>query len=167
LDLDYSGKLYRALNPIYAQEPLSGAGAQKYGGRFNSKGTGALYTSLTPLTAVREANQAGNLQPTTLVCYEAEIQRIFDTRDLGALITEGITPNELAADTWRDDMKRGISRTQTFATQLIQNGYHGILVRSYAGGAALDEMNLVLWKWGASSPSKLSLIDDEGRLSPR
>jgi len=166
--LGYSGKLYRALNPIYAHDPLSGAGAQKYGGRFNVKGVAALYTSRTPLTALREANQVGNLQPTTLVCYEAEVERIFDSRDLSALAAEGITPNQLSADTWRDEMrKRGVSQTQAFADKLIRDGYHGILVRSFAAGASTDETNLVLWVWGATAPSRLTLIDDEGRLSPK
>ena len=59
----YRGPLYRALNPIYAREPLSGRGAELYGGRFNPKGVPALYSSLTVMTALREANQAGSLQP--------------------------------------------------------------------------------------------------------
>ena len=49
----YTGPLYRALNPVYAREPLSGRGAELYGGRFNAKGTPALYTSLDPATALR------------------------------------------------------------------------------------------------------------------
>ena len=56
----YRGPLYRALNPIYAREPLSGRGAELYGGRFNPKGVPALYSSLTVMTALREANQAGS-----------------------------------------------------------------------------------------------------------
>ena len=81
----YRGKLYRALNPLYAREPLSGKGAERYGGRFNPKGMPALYCSLTALTALREANQVGNLQPTTLVSYEADIEGVFDGRDEAAL----------------------------------------------------------------------------------
>src|SRR5690606_4555103 len=53
----WSGKLYRALNPVYAREPLSGRGAELYGGRFNPKGMPALYASTSVLTALREANQ--------------------------------------------------------------------------------------------------------------
>ena len=71
----FDGKLYRALNPLFAREPLSGEGAAIYGGRFNPKGTPALYTSLSVLTALREANQVGSLQPITLVSYDAEIDR--------------------------------------------------------------------------------------------
>ncbi|WP_427832687.1 RES family NAD+ phosphorylase [Agrobacterium pusense] len=61
--MKYQGKLYRALNPVYAREPLSGRGAELYGGRFNPKGMPALYTSVTVITALKEANQAGSLQP--------------------------------------------------------------------------------------------------------
>jgi RES domain-containing protein len=41
----------------------------------------ALYTSLTIMTAPKEANQVGNLQPTTLVSYDADIEDVFDCRD--------------------------------------------------------------------------------------
>ena len=85
----YRGPLYRALNPIYAREPLSGRGAELYGGRFNPKGVPALYSSLTVMTALREANQAGSLQPTTLVSYDADIESVFDCRDEAALKAEG------------------------------------------------------------------------------
>jgi len=65
---------YRALNPIYARAPLSGRGAELYGGRFNARGTPAFYTSLTIMTALKEANQVGSLQPTTLASYEADMK---------------------------------------------------------------------------------------------
>ena len=93
----YQGLLYRALNPIYAKEPLSGRGAELYGGRFNAKGTAALYLSIEVLTAVREANQVGTLQPTTMVAYEADIEDLFDCRDPSALFTHGWSPDDLAA----------------------------------------------------------------------
>lgn len=47
-------------------------------GRFNPNGLSALYTSLPVMTALREANQVGNLQPTTLVSYDAEVDNSFD-----------------------------------------------------------------------------------------
>jgi RES domain-containing protein len=63
-------------------------------------------------------------------------------------------------------MKRnGEARTQTFARNLITRGFHGLLVRSFAPGTDVDNLNLVLWKWGNAAPSRLVLIDDEGRLS--
>jgi RES domain-containing protein len=164
--LSYRGKLYRALNPVYAREPLSGRGAALYGGRFNPKGVPALYTSLSPVTALREANQVGALQPTTLVSYDAEIERIFDCRDQKALAGEGMDAAALAASSWRDDMKAsGEAATQRFARRLIAAGYTGLLIRSFAAGASDDDLNLVLWVWGDAAPARLALIDDEGRLS--
>lgn len=162
----YQGLLYRALNPVYAREPLSGRGAALYGGRFNPKGVPALYTSLSIMTALREANQVGHLQPTTLVAYEADIGRVFDSRDAAALAAEGLEPAALAGTTWRDEMKaKGEAETQAYARRLSAAGYHGLLVRSFAPGADSDDINLVLWNWGNALPSLLTVIDDENRLS--
>jgi RES domain-containing protein len=162
----YRGPLYRALNPIYAREPLSGRGAELYGGRFNPKGVPALYSSLSVVTALREANQAGSLQPTTLVAYDAEIEDIFDSRDEDALKAEGMNPSALVDTTWRDQMKvSGEARTQTFARRLMANGFNALLVKSFAPGATDRDLNLVLWRWSDGRPSRLTLIDDEKRLS--
>lgn len=162
----YRGPLFRALNPVHAREPLSGRGAELHGGRFNPRGVPALYASLTVLTALREANQAGSLQPTTLVSYDAEVDGVFDTRDEATLAAEGIDAADLADDTWRDQMKAiGEARTQGFARGLIARGYRAMLVRSFAPGATKDDLNMVLWQWSDSPPSRLTLIDDENRLS--
>jgi RES domain-containing protein len=164
--LSFRGKIYRALNPIFAREPLSGRGAGLYGGRFNPKGMAALYASLSPMTALREANQVGALQPTTLICYEAEIDMIFDCRDAAALADHGLDAAALAAATWRDEMKAsGEARTQAFARSLAASGHSGLLARSFAPGAGAEDLNLVLWIWGDAPPSRLVPIDDEGRLS--
>ncbi len=164
--IGYAGKLYRALNPIFAREPLSGRGAALYGGRFNPKGAPALYLSLLAMTALREANQVGNLQPTTLVSYDAAIDAIFDCRDAAALAAENMTADALAAPTWRDEMKvAGEAKTQGFARRLMKTGHSGLLVRSFAPGATADDLNIVLWRWGDSRPARLLLIDDENRLS--
>jgi len=164
--LRYQGTLYRAINPVYAREPLSGRGAELYGGRFNRKGTPALYLSLSIMTALREANQAGSLQPTTLVSYDADIGNVFDSRDDDALEVFGMDAVGLVDTTWRDQMRiRGEARTQAFARKLVEAGYHGLLVRSFAKGATPDDLNLVLWRWGADAPARLTVIDDEGRLS--
>ena len=61
-------------------------------------------------------------------------------------------------------IETGEAPTQRFARNLIAEGYNGLLVRSFAKGAGLGDMNLVLWKWSASGPSRLELIDDEDRL---
>jgi RES domain-containing protein len=162
----YSGKLYRALNPVYARTPLSGEGAKRYGGRFNPRGVPTLYCSLSIMTAIREANQVGSLQPTTLVSYDAEIEVVFDATDTAALEAEGCDGTILLANSWRDEMEaKGEARTQALARALIGKGYHGLLVRSFAPGASENDLNLVLWQWSETLPARLTLIDDESRLS--
>lgn len=164
--MDYRGPLYRALNPVYAREPLSGKGAALFGGRFNPKGMAALYTALSPVTALREASQVGSLQPTTLVSYDAAVDAVFDTRDLAALAAEGFDAAGLADPGWRDRMRDdGEAPTQALARRLSARGFNGLLVRSFAKGAGEGDLNLVLWSWGSEAPARLRLIDDEGRLS--
>jgi RES domain-containing protein len=162
----YQGPLFRAVNPIYARDPLSGRGAELHGGRFNAKGMAALYLSTSIMTAIREANQAGSLQPTTLVSYDANIDSVFDCRDEAALRAEGMSPAALADAGWRDAMKaKGDAPTQSFARRLKLSGWNGMMVRSFAPGTTLDDLNLVLWVWHASETARLTLIDDEKRLS--
>ena len=163
--MHYRGLLYRALNPVRAREPLSGEGARLHGGRFNPKGVPALYTAMSVMTAIREANQIGTLQPTTLVCYEADITPIFDATEADALGAYDMIPAHLAADDWRLQMRaHGKAPTQTLAEKLIADGYAGLRVPSFAKGSTGEDLNMVLWLWGSTPPAKLVLIDDEGRL---
>lgn len=163
--MHYTGPLYRALNPVYAREPLSGRGAELYGGRFNAKGTPALYTTLEPTTALREANQVGSLQPTILVSYEADLGPVFDTRDGAALARRGMTESDLADPGWRIRMIEGQDvPTQDFARHLIDDGFAGLLIRSFAKGAAATDFNIVLWRW-TGPDCALKVVDDEDRLS--
>lgn len=164
--MHYQGMLYRALNPVHAREPLSGRGAELSGGRFNPKGMPALYTSLSILTALREANQVGHLQPTTLVSYRADIMSVFDSRNTDALRSEGAEPADLSDPSWRDQMRdKGEARMQALVRRLIAAGYRGLFVRSFAPGAGAEDLNLVLWTWGNAEGARLVLIDDETRLS--
>ncbi|WP_170766694.1 RES family NAD+ phosphorylase [Ruegeria lacuscaerulensis] len=161
----YAGPLYRALNPVYAREPLSGRGAELFGGRFNSKGTPALYTALDPAGALREANQVGSLQPTILVSYAADLGPILDTRDEMVLEQYGISEGAIADPGWRSKLLGGqIVPTQDFASRLIADGFVGLLVRSYAKGASLTDFNIVLWRWSGDDCA-LRVVDDEDRLS--
>ncbi|MCC5969165.1 MAG: RES family NAD+ phosphorylase [Pararhodobacter sp.] len=165
VDGRYKGRLYRALNPVYARTPLSGQGAALYGGRFNRKGDAALYTALDPATALREANQVGDLQPTTLVAYRADLGPVFDTRDVQALAAHGMTAAGLADAGWRADMLAGQPvPTQAFAQVLIKAGFAGLLVRSFAQGTTDANLNLVLWRWNYTASDRLDVIDDENRL---
>ncbi|WP_448577852.1 RES family NAD+ phosphorylase [Thermaurantiacus sp.] len=160
------GLLYRALNPRWAADPLSGDGAALYGGRFNARSTPVLYTSLSPVTAMKEAQQVGTFQPITLVAYQASIPRLFDGRDTDALEAFGMMPVDLADPDWRDAMRGGRpAPTQNFAARLKEAGIHGLLVPSFAPGADADDLNIVVFAWNSEGGATLRVIDDENRLA--
>ncbi|WP_306432360.1 RES family NAD+ phosphorylase [Tropicibacter sp. Alg240-R139] len=159
------GPLFRALNPVYARDPLSGRGAKLFGGRFNARGTLALYTALDPSGALREANQVGSLQPTILVSYAADIGPIFDTRVMAAIEQYGLSESAIADPGWRTKLLEGrMVPTQNLASRLIADGFAGLLVRSFAKGATSTDFNIVLWRWTGVS-CVLGVVDDEDRLS--
>jgi RES domain-containing protein len=64
----FAGLAYRAHDPRWSFRPLSGEGAAVHGGRFNPRGTPALYLALDPMTAIKEASQgfAHKLEPCVL-----------------------------------------------------------------------------------------------------
>ena len=60
-----------------------------------------------------------------------------------------------------------IPASQALADRLIATGHAGMLTRSFANGASVDDLNLVMWRWGSEHPARVVLIDDEDRLSGR
>ena len=131
--MDDQGKLYRALDPIYAREPLSGRGAEINGDRFKPKGTAALYLATSFQTAIREAKQVGDLQPTTIVSYEANIEGILDGRDPAKLEKFGMSLSGLSDPTWRDQMKASRNaHTRIFTETLMSCELNGVLVPIFA-----------------------------------
>ena len=54
---------------------------------------------------------------------------------------------------------------QRLAERLVAAGYVGMLVRSFAVSASEEDLNLVMWRWGDAHPTRVALVDEEGRLS--
>jgi len=163
----FRGVVYRAHNPQWSWTPLSGEGARRHGGRFNRRGIPALYTSLTPVTAIREAQPLGRtMQPITLCAYEVDSEPVFDTREVAQRTALAVSDSELVCTAWETEMLEGkVPASQALADRLIDAGYAGMLVQSFAAGTHDDEFNLVLWAWSHDRPSRVILVDDEGRLS--
>ncbi|MDE2927921.1 MAG: RES domain-containing protein [Acidobacteriota bacterium] len=163
----FRGVVYRAHNPEWAWKPLSGEGARRHGGRFNRRGVPALYTSLSPLTAIREAQPLGRrMQPLTLCAYDVDLEPVFDSRDGAVRAALQVDDHELDCRSWAAQMLDGsVPASQALADRLVSDGYVGMLVRSFAVAAGPGDINLVVWKWGSQRPCRVDLIDDESRLS--
>lgn len=163
--MQFTGTLYRALNPYWAYRPLSGEGAKRLGGRFNVIGRPALYLAFSIETALNEVNQAGLFMPTTLVAIKVDLDPVLDATDPGELARFGRAPTDLAIPDWSIRMEdEGIAPTQRLAEEVIAAGYCAMQVPSFAPGAAPGACNMVLWRWGGDLPHKVQIIDDEDRL---
>ena len=162
----FHGLSYRAHNPQWSWTPLSGEGARRHGGRFNRRGIPALYTSLDPLTAIYEATPLGRpMQPLTLCAYEIDAEPVFDAGDAKQRRTMGVDNSDLDCPSWEAEMLAGgIPASQALAERLMAGGYSGMRVWSFAPGAGVNAFNLVMWRWGADRPTRVVLIDEEGRL---
>lgn len=158
--------VYRAHHPRWAQSPLSAAGAERFGGRFNRPGMAALYTSLDVKTAWLEAQQGFpfKAQPMTLVAYRVACERVLDLTDVSVQQQTGCSGAALACP-WEDiAYRRQVPPSWELAEQLIQKGATGALVPSFAPGCSEAQINLVLWQRSAPAPCRVQPIDDKHRL---
>ncbi len=166
-DTRVTGLAYRALQPYWAMDPLSGEGAQRHGGRFNTIGVSALYLALSPLGALAEYHQAGlphRPQPVTLCAYDIDVNDIVDLtlpegRDLAKITLTG-----MSCDFRYMKANNQLPPTWVMSEFLIRANKAGVLTPSYAQNAAEDAKNLVLWRWGDAPPHQVRFIDDQKQL---
>ena len=165
----FDGLVVRAAKPEWAYAPTSGEGAARHGGRFNPKGTVALYTSLDLNTCAREDRFSLNVSPYTFYYLHVISPRVVDTLDPDVLEALGANECELACPNWESEMHSGqVPASHVLALDLVGQGAHGMLVRSFAPGATAQDVNLVLWAWGeasedeaAQTASRKGLKDDD------
>ena len=105
------------------------------------------------------------MQPITLCAYEVDAEPVFDTLDPSEREAPGVKTDDILCRHWEREMLAGIiPASQRLAERLIDAGYAGMRVRSFAPGAGMDDLNVVFWRWSDHGPGKVVLIDDEERL---
>jgi RES domain-containing protein len=164
--LKVSRIVYRAHDPQWAFAPDSGEGARIQGGRFNPKGIPTLYLSLSVRTCGLEMGHGfKNLFPAlTLVSYEVEVDDVVDLTSAASRRKARVRLEDLGC-AWRDGMGKGIKPASWIVTNKLRaEGASGILVPSFANGAGAEDINLVLWRWGAAPPYRVVPYDPAGRL---
>lgn len=151
---------------MWAWSPLSGEGAKQHGGRFNRPGHSALYTSLDATTAWMEAQQGFPFkpQPMTLVAYQVDCCDLVDLQDPASLRCLQCSMADIGC-AWEDLSSQGIEPpTWILSDILLKMGYAGIVTPSFAPGCTQQNRNLVLWDWTETTPHRIQVIDDLGRL---
>jgi len=159
-------RVFRAHNPRWAFAPTSGDGAARYGGRFNPIGTTALYTSMRLETAWLEAQQGlpFKAQPLTICAYEVDCDFVLDLTDPAIREQHDVAFTDLACP-WEDLADRGETPPSwRLAKALIAQAVSAIIVPSFAPGAAVNDRNIVFWRWSADLPCRVKVIDDDQRL---
>jgi RES domain-containing protein len=162
----FQGAAYRAHNPRWSWDALSGEGTRLHGGRFNAKGPSALYLSLDWNTAVLEGNQgfAYRFPPLTIVCYDVDCDDIADLSTAAGLRAHKVARGDLARP-WKllAETRAPVPSWQV-ADRLRGEGAAGIIVPSVAPGAEGGARNLVLWHWSDTLPHKVAVFDPDRRL---
>lgn len=168
----FSASLWRMLTIRYQRDPFSGEGARLLGGRWNPKGTPALYLATDPATAVAEFYQ-GLPKPGTLAPYRIEATAIADLTDgrggpADAMVEHACTASWKAMAARPAERGEKLPPSWALARDLAAAGVEGALVPSVQnrGGVCL-----VLWRWHRVTAedqegegAALSLLDPEGSL---
>ena len=146
----------RAAKPYWSFAPTSGDGAAEHGGRFNPIGTPALYASFSFNTAAKEVRFSLNNDPYTFYFLEIDCKDIADLSDPKVRKKLNVDWRDLECSNWESDMNRGVEpASHALAKRLIDEGYAGIIVNSFARGATPDDLNLVLWRWDDVTEGKI------------
>jgi RES domain-containing protein len=137
-----------------------------YGGRFNPKGVPALYLSLDPMTALKEAAQgfARKFEPYVLCTYEIDCEPIVDARTEPDRREAGIELAEMASPWFEDSSQGREPRSWALGRRLMDTGATGLLTPSFVRTASASDANLVLWRWGPKLPTQVAVFDPTGRL---
>jgi len=164
--LRFQATCYRAHEPKWSFNPVSGHGAAIYGARFNPKGTPALYLALTIETAVKEISLGlgYRIEPYVLCSYEVDCADVADLSTDAGRAEYGVALAQLSS-AWKSNvLEHTEPASWQLARRLIARGMAGILVPSFAPGATHRDQNLVLWDWSDRPPHQVRVFDPSGRL---
>ena len=156
---DYT--LWRAFVPRWAHLPLSGAGAARFGGRWNPVGAATIYAARELSTAWAEYNQGFVQHPALIARLELRDARLADLTDESTLSGPGIG-QEIHRCEWRAMLDAGRTpQTHLLRDRLMAEGFDGVVYPSFMspGGTCV-----ALWRWSKEGAPRLEATDPDGRL---
>jgi RES domain-containing protein len=165
----FDSVVYRSSTPQYATETdlLTGEGSCKNGGRWNPKGTAAVYAALTLETAMAETLATNryfgiplqDAMPRTFVAFLARLQHVLDFRQGDLRRRLQVSLDRILHVDWRKENKAGqLSITQIIGQAAYEAGLEGILVPSAQNP---KDANLVIFPANLKTGSELILFNKE------
>jgi RES domain-containing protein len=158
---------YRSTTPEYAKEKdiLSGVGSKLHGGRWNPRGIIAVYLSLSPETAMKEAlshfNYYGlppkNAMPRVFVAIQVQLQNVLDLTDGAIRQRIKLSKKRLLSTDWRKKMATGRGTlSQMLGSAVHASGFEALLVQSAEDVAG---KNIVIFPDHFHKSSRFYLLD--------
>jgi RES domain-containing protein len=137
----------------YRAEPIPA-----FGGRLSTSANGA----------VAEAAQgfAHKFLPLTLCSFEVDCAGIVDLSTDTARAAAGVSLEDMAC-AWMDDISSNRKPASWALHARSGKSAAGLLVPSFAHGAAPGTSNLTLWHWGPGLPRRVTVFDRQDRLKGR
>lgn len=139
--MSLSGVAFRSATVKYANEDdfISGSGAAYFGGRWNPPPIKAIYASLDPVTATKEAFQQfakfgfqlTKIKPRVIAGIKFKLKRVLDITDSRIRRKLGFTLEELLGEDWRAIQRSGDeSWTQAIGRGSLLAGFEALLAPS-------------------------------------
>ena len=160
------GVTFRSAAQAYAAatDQLSGEGSKRHGGRWNPVGVAAVYSSLTPETAMAEALAhvryyqlpIHRALPRLFVALRFELSQVLDLSSQAALGELGVTPQEIDCDWRRSSKMASQPMTQALGQAAAAAGVEAIIVPSVADR---EGKNLVVFRTNLLRSSIAEVID--------
>lgn len=153
--------LWRAYVPRWSYQPLSGEGAERFGGRWNPVGAPTIYVGRELSTAWAEYNQGFVQHPALIAQLELSTARLADLTDSTVLGKFGLDES-IHRTEWRADLDTGVEpATHAAYRNLVGAGVDGVIYPSFMspGGHCV-----ALWHWNTPGAPDLRIVDPEGRL---
>jgi RES domain-containing protein len=148
---NFSGKVYRFINPIHSdvQEMFAGKGPRYAHGRWLLQGScEATYTALLPETALAEALASSRYYgfpdthsaPLVFVAADVKLMHVIDLRDAKIRRRLRTSQSVILATDWRKENRHGLEAiTQAWGWAFYESGAEGFITQSAcdASGANL------------------------------